>query len=420
MADSERASDSPSDLSVTFREPANSSQHTLAYSAQSVLSVCFHPYLSMSQVRAVLPKASGAGAARNGKNGKGKGKDGRPSWLPGQKLFNATVLHNQVGLKKLYADLPVVDDTGSTAIFAGLQQAETWSTATGLSSVLEAKNTELVNRRAVGLSEAAQSLSALNQLLIDTKPPSIATAWGTLWQAHAMSRTCEILNTGAYPDLLRTDALIKEAVTKYLSFHTAIRQEWTKYFEIFAQSVTQTVTLGWLLQGAALTMPGTWAAKIKDTPSECAQPMAELMARPDSASNLRNLLVAELCHTAKIRVASTQQPIPETSGNVFAFSDDEQEGTVTPVGDKPDVVKEAEIAEQNLMALTAPTASEGKPVSSKRVQKFRERYDAAVQAFTDKLNAARTEYPALAPQTDGAQAHKRVLKRKLKELEASV
>jgi len=147
-----------------------------------------------------------------------------------------------------------VDDTGSTAMFAGMRNPETWHSWESLAAEMDRRNTELVNRCAVGFSEAAQALEAFNQVLQDV-PETLTESWTPLWNQHDMQETVHCLSIAAFPNYPRTPERMRDALKNYLKFHTAIRLEWRKYTEAFAANITRSVSLAWVLQGAALTAP---------------------------------------------------------------------------------------------------------------------------------------------------------------------
>jgi hypothetical protein len=247
-------------------------------------------------------------------------------------------LHNQNTLRKTYPDVLQVDDTGSTAIFSGMQNPETWHSADSLAAEMDGRNTELVNRRAVGLSEAAQALEALNQVLHDIPEP-LTESWVPLWKQHDMMDTVHCLNvvyTAAYPNYPRTPERMREALKNYLKFHTAIRLEWRKHTEAFAANITRSVSLAWVLQGAALTAPGAWANKLMSSVSrEAPTELTALVADPSSASKLLNLLVAEMRAYGKVRSATVAKSSKACgSRDIMTFSDEEQEQAVIDAATK--------------------------------------------------------------------------------------
>jgi len=181
----------------------------------------------------------------------------------------------------------------------------------------------LLNRRAVGLSEAAQALETLNQVLFDV-PDSPTETWTLLWIQHDMQETLHCLNTAASPSYPRTPERVRDKLKNYLKFHIAISLERRRYTEAFAANITRSVSLAWLLQGAALTGPGTWASKLASSVSrEAPAELTALLAEPSSGSKLLNLLVSEVCAYGKVRSAAVPKSSTACgSQDIMNFPDD--------------------------------------------------------------------------------------------------
>ena len=68
-----------------------------------------------------------------------------------------------------------------------------------------------------------------------------------------------------------------------------IRGQWDTFADLFAAASTVTVCGSWLLTAGALTLPGKYAAKVKDAAAE----KEALLADPDNGKQLRDLVAAE-------------------------------------------------------------------------------------------------------------------------------
>ena len=264
----------------------------------------------------MLPKAKPAA----------KAAQGRKEWTPGDKLWGGMLIHGSAQFMTKYLPIPTFADSGeSSAIFGGLGEPQVWSNPDTLASKLAVKNTEILNRPPVGLSEYAGTMETLNQVFVE-RPCSVAKSWKRLWEQNEMGDACKVLNSYGYPHLARSPDDLVKAVQRVLQFSGELRTIWTAASQEQAAAATKVTGLSWALEMSALTIPGQFAEKLQSVKTEKTQEHAELMAKPLSGRALRDYLVAEVSHLATSRSSSSgappPAPIPEPT-TMLTFSDDE-------------------------------------------------------------------------------------------------
>jgi hypothetical protein len=98
-----------------------------------------------------------------------------------------------------------------------------------------------LQRRSVGLSEAAGSFECLNVLLHEQKAEILKT-WEPAWNRFNMAECCQVLNSHGYPALVRSETSIAAAVQNFLKFGNAIKDDWEIFFQASKKTIDHPVT----------------------------------------------------------------------------------------------------------------------------------------------------------------------------------
>jgi hypothetical protein len=303
----------------------------------------------------VLPAPAAASA-------KGKGKTGRFAWAPGQKLFGNMVAH--ASALRTYPDAPVLDDIGSTAIFCGFTKPEQWATAENLVAALGNKTTELANRPAVGVSEAAQAYAAANQLFVDA-PDALSAIRSELWAKHGTRTSCAMLSRRSGDDATLED--FRRAVQAFLAFSQDVRNRWQVFFETYAGSASKTVALAWVLEASSLTIPGAWARRLADV-ALGGEAKTKMLTSPTSGAALRDFLATALVAHVGVRQA---KPAAVSSSSGAA--------QLTFEGDAP-LPAQAPVAQAELSFETEPVEEQMERAARKAERRARRAAEAEEEA----------------------------------------
>ncbi|CAE7829280.1 unnamed protein product [Symbiodinium sp. CCMP2592] len=229
------------------------------------------------------PGVSSSSYGRAGFNAKGSGKGKK--WEAGKKLYANQVYHNSTDVMSRYAgktrELPNGD---SSAVYECMAKPQVLASPQALGDILEAYNTELINRPGIGFSELAGSLLSWLDVVQDLGQKKVfhkdfVAHWQKLAEEHSLRESCELLNAQDYPDLERTSAGLSGAVKKLLQFANEIRRDWPRHAAI---------------QGLGCS---AW-----DVPTECTEAKAALMRKPESGNMLVAYISAEVHASHNVRL----------------------------------------------------------------------------------------------------------------------
>ena len=163
---------------------------------------------------------------------------------------------------KKYPNKVVFENSKSSAAWECPGKPHMFSSAETFSSEVEAKNTELVNRPALGLSELCSSVETFVQNAKEDDL-SLKAKVEALVMKFSIDSAIKVLNQHSLPDLARSSADLSNATKRLLSFVQCIREEWSFWAERVARASSTLVCGTWLLTAASLTIPGTWVSKLQ-------------------------------------------------------------------------------------------------------------------------------------------------------------
>ena len=216
------------------------------------------------------PIAREAPSARWSRQGKGSGKGSGKAprhWEAGKKLTNVQVWHCAQDMLSKYAGKSRITAAGdSTAIYETLAKPQVLASPQAAAEVLDARNTEIVNRPGYGLSElagcllswldsveymgtkkawAARKRSCRAEVLVCAgkssrhtlfplrlmhfDPNRSSTRRKGLSETHHLRESCELLNAQDYPDLERSIAPFRQPRPRGLARSRRPSRPWCQY-----------------------------------------------------------------------------------------------------------------------------------------------------------------------------------------------
>ena len=265
-----------------------------------------------------------------------------------------------------------------------------------LAAVLTYKNTELINRAPIGISELGGVLLNLQQLIHDglekkVLHPEFAARWQALFTRFNLQEAAETLNSNDYPMVDRSAVKIQQAVKSVLQLGNHIREHWGDFAIVLGVASALTVDTVWLAKLAALTHPGAWAEKLSDVPSAVEDAKQALLANPTRGKGLVDFLTAEIQNLHGVRNAAAPVAAgPAASGFVpLAFSDDESvEPADQAQAPAPDPVVAVRASADAILQMEFPTGRGDAPPSTRKVRRFSELLESNKNDFEAKYNSA--------------------------------
>lgn len=306
-----------------------------------------------------FPSAIMSFASSAVRQAKGSEKRGRPSWAAGSKLWNSQLVSTLAA--KPFLAVPKQDPNSgqSSAAWEAFAKPMDWLSAESLAKILQPSSCELVNRPGVGLSELGATLETLVALVEGNRDvfakPFVVT-FSSLAEEHDLLDSAQILNTQDYQTLERSEAAVVQAVKNVLLFGSKVRAAWPDFAPKLGILMGATTGLNWVMQLAALTIPGAWPQAMKDVPNLPEPSKRRVLDNPTKGKALVELLaqcVIQLAETRKPKKTATFS----VSAPVLSFSDTEDETTGPPPKKTKTLLRELARVGNEILALSTADMS---------------------------------------------------------------
>jgi hypothetical protein len=302
---------------------------------------------------------------------KGGAAPGRVQWSAGQKLWNTAVLSGNFSKAVVSNPTSDTDAEYTSAFLDALKDPSAWLSPEALLPKVTASTSQLVNRPGVGLSELGSAITSYETLLREGASKGVLSRsftkkWLERMEALDIARAAELLNSQDYPEMNRSEAELRTATVHILQFANVLRENWDEVVWFFGLATTMSVSGAWLLQLASLSVPGAWAAALRDVPN-LPPSKDKLVAQPTKGK-----VLAEFLAECVSSLAASREPrraaIKRTS-DMLTFSDTEDELEQPRVRKVPPKMKKDLVkASEAFLSYEGPV-NEAK-VLAKRVQKL--------------------------------------------------
>jgi hypothetical protein len=174
-----------------------------------------------------------------------KKSDSAPAkWSPGTKLWDTMLYHKKTGTVEKYPGPTTVDAEGNNdSCYLLFKHPEhLLSVAAFADNELTNSATEMINgkRMSVGMSELAAVLSNMDFIIVDGGAreifhPKLVSTWKALKETHDLTNLCRQLNSGEFPQEVRTEQTMTTAVENLLNLSTVIRRDWSHWTEVYCR-----------------------------------------------------------------------------------------------------------------------------------------------------------------------------------------
>ena len=223
---------------------------------------------------------------------------GRWKWSPGQKLWDQHLhLYKVVGRG--------LGKVNSAPIYElGFRQSTKFDMRADLADVrrfaeasLKADASELLNRPAVGLSIAVQSLARWQELVsaaVEEKifHPDLKDHLDQTFAKYDFPFIDRMLNFDDWKEKTRADGDVHRACRNLLRLSIELSSKWGFLYELMGFSASMTCGVHWAMNLAAMTVPGHYAQHLDHIPATLKAARKKLEKNPNSSSALAEFLTA--------------------------------------------------------------------------------------------------------------------------------
>ena len=285
----------------------------------------------------------------------------------------------------------------TSAGWEALKHPQMWAAPDLLGDVLQASNTELINRPGIGYSEYAGCLENLHTVIQEGVAskifhPEFGVKIASLFQKYDLINACQTLNSSGYPLAPRSSADMSKAVASVLKFSQQIRMKWDEFSEVFGRACSLVVDLSWALQAGALTNGPLLAPKFADVPMKEEALKKAFMENPFSVAAMKGFLTSEIL--AQNGLKAEKESAAAKPFVAMNFDDDladadapEDEAVAAPAPETDPLLQAAKNSFEALMALREPHGKSGAAPSQKKLVKVHAELVQKTTNFTEAYNA---------------------------------